>query len=64
MIELWISILGRAALLDASFTAAQQVRDGIDAFITAYNPAAHPFEWTKEVSHQVPLARRYADLAQ
>jgi len=63
MIELWFSILSRAALLDASFTAVQQVRDGIDAFITAYNPAAHPFEWTKEVVHQVPLHRRYADLA-
>ena len=63
MIEVWFSILSRVALRDESFTAVPQVRDAIDAFITAYNPAAHPFEWTKEVVHQVPLRKRYADLA-
>lgn len=61
-IEIWFSILSGAALAGASFTAVQQVRDAIDAYITAYNPAAHPFEWTKEVVHQVPLRQRYADL--
>jgi hypothetical protein len=62
MIEVWFSILSRAALRDESFTAVPQVRNAIDAFITAYNPGAHPFEWTTEVVHQVPLRKRYADL--
>jgi transposase len=62
MIEVWFSILWRAALRDDSFTAPRQVREAIDAFIAAYNPTAHPFEWTKEVVHQVPLRPRYADL--
>ena len=34
-----------------------QVRTAIDAFITVYNPEAHPFEWTKEVVHQVRLRK-------
>jgi len=63
MIEIWFSILARAALAGASFTAISQLRDAIDRFIAAWNPTAHPFEWTKEVVHQVPLRRRYADLS-
>ena len=61
-IEIWFSILSRAALAPASFTAVSQVCEAIDAFIAAHNPTAHPFEWTKEVVHQVPLRPRYADL--
>ena len=63
MIEIWFSILARAALAGASFTAIRQLREAIDRFIAAWNPTAHPFEWTKEVVHQVPLARRYSDLS-
>lgn len=62
LIEVWFSILWRAALRDESFTAPREVREAIDRFIGVYNPAAHPFEWTKEVVHQVPLRPRYADL--
>lgn len=62
MIEVWFSILSEAALAGASFTTVAQVRAAIDAFIAVYNPEAHPFEWTKEVVHQVPLRKRYADL--
>lgn len=61
-IDVWFSILGRAALRGQSFTAVEQVRDAIDQFIGVYNPSAHPFEWTKEVVHHVPLRPRYADL--
>jgi transposase len=61
-IEMWFSILSRAALAPASFTAVSQVTQAIDAFIAVHNPTAHPFEWTKEVVHQVPLRPRYADL--
>lgn len=63
MIEIWFSILSRGALRGQSFTDPQQVRAAIDAFIRAYNPTAHPFEWTKEVVHQVPLRKRYAELS-
>lgn len=62
LIEVWFSILARAALRGASFTAIRELREAIDRFIAAWNPTAHPFEWTKEVVHQVPLRKRYADL--
>jgi transposase len=62
MVEIWFSILARAALAGASFTAIRQLREAIDRFIAAWNPNAHPFEWTKEVVRQVPLKKRYADL--
>jgi len=48
-VEVWFSILSSHALASASFTSPRQVRDQIDAFITAYNQDAHPFEWTKQV---------------
>lgn len=62
MIEIWFSILSRGALRGQSFTDPKDVRRAIDAFIGAYNPTAHPFEWTKEVVQQVPLRQRYADV--
>src|SRR5712691_4645021 len=62
LIEIWFSILVRAALTGASFTAIRQLREAIDRFIAAWNPTAHPFEWTKEVVHQGSLKTRYADL--
>lgn len=61
-VEIWFSILARAALRDGNFTAPRQVREAIDRFIDAYNPEAAPFEWRKAVVHAVPLKRRYADL--
>ena len=61
-IEVWFSILSRAALRGASFISPQQVRQAIDAFIAAHNPKAAPFQWRKAVVHQGPLKKRYADL--
>lgn len=61
-IEVWFSILFRAALRDASFTSPGEVRAAIDAFIMVYNPHAIPFEWRKEVVHAVPLQSRYSNL--
>ena len=63
-VELWFSILSRAALKGASFTHPRQIRDAINDFIEAYNPDAAPFEWTKDSVHQVRLKKRYADLCQ
>lgn len=62
-VEVWFSILTGAALRDANFTSPQDVRAAIDRFVEAYNPQAHPFEWTKEVVHPTAPKRRYADLA-
>jgi transposase len=62
LIEVWFSILARAALAGASFTSVRALREAIDRFIDAWKTEAHPFEWTKEVVHQVPLKKRYADL--
>jgi len=61
-VEVWFSILTRAALRTASFTSPREVRQAIDRFIEAYNPTAHPFQWTKEVAHPTSPKRRYADL--
>ena len=62
MIELWFSILSRRALRGASFTSPRQLREAIDAFIAAWNPKAHPFEWKKRVVYQSRLHDNYADL--
>ena len=57
-IEIWFSILSRAALQGASFTSPQQVRDQIDAFIESYNARAKPFSWTAATVHQKHLGTR------
>lgn len=54
-VEIWFSILSRAALQGASFTSVKQLREAIDAFIAAYNPAAAPFQWRKAIVHQKTL---------
>jgi transposase len=61
-VEVWFSLLSRYALKGASFVSARELRQAIDRFIVAYNPKAHPFEWTKEVVHPKALKRCYADL--
>lgn len=61
-VEVWFSLLYRAALRDASFTSPWNVRDAIDAYIKVYNPRATPFEWRKAVVHSVAPHKRYSDL--
>lgn len=61
-VEVWFSLLTRYALRGATFTSPKELREAIDRFIAAYNPTAHPFEWTKEVVHPVAPKRHYADL--
>jgi transposase len=61
-VEVWFSLLSRYALKGANFTSPNDLREAIDRFIAAYNPTAHPFEWTKEVVHPKSLTRHYADL--
>ena len=61
-IEIWFSLLSRAALKNASFTSPEQLRLAIDRFINAYNARAVPFEWTKRDVGPKRLAHKYADL--
>jgi len=61
-IEVWFSILSRAALKSGSFTAPKEVREAIDAFVTVYNENAHPFEWRKAEVHPTTPKPKYADL--
>lgn len=62
-VEVWFSLLSRYALKGATFASARELREAIDRFVAAYNPKAHPFEWTKQVVHPKTLKRCYADLA-
>ena len=61
-VEVWFSLLARYALKGASFTSPKELREAIDRFIAAYNPTAHPFEWTKRFVHPNPPKLHYADL--
>jgi transposase len=61
-VEVWFSLLARFALKGASFTSTEELRQAIDRFIAAYNPMAHPFEWTKQVVHPKSPKKHYADL--
>ena len=61
-IEIWFSILTGLSLKGASFTAVQQLREHIDAFIAAYNPKAKPFVWTKTRVRQKTLKPRITQL--
>lgn len=61
-VEVWFSLLARQALRGASFTSVRQLREAVDAFITAYNPRAVPFEWTKREVRSVEPKHKYAYL--
>ena len=61
-IEVWFSILSRQALRAASFSSVSELRQAMDAFIAAYNPSAHPFEWRKVKAHPKTLSGKYANL--
>jgi transposase len=61
-VEVWFSVLSRAALRGASFTGPAQLRQAVDDFLAAYNPQAHPFVWTKVKVHRKTPASKYADL--
>lgn len=58
-IEVWFSILSRAALKGASFTSPKQVRQAIDDFIEAHNKNTAPFNWTKKTVGAKSLKHNY-----
>ena len=61
-VEIWFSILSRAALKGASFTSPAELRQAIDAFVKAHNQNAKPFKWVSDNTKQKPLKSRYRDL--
>ena len=61
-IEIWFSILSRQALRGQSFTSARQLRRAIDAFVSAHNQRAAPFEWKKQVVYPSAPKQTYAEL--
>jgi transposase len=61
-VEIWFSILSRQALRGANFHSVQELREKIDAFISAYNRTAAPFEWTKANVPSKPFANKYSKL--
>jgi transposase len=61
-VEVWFSILTRAALRGLSTTDPRQVCAAIDRFTAARNEYPVPFEWTKAVVHPAGLKHHYADL--
>ena len=60
-VEIWCSILARSTLDGASFTSVRQLRAAIDAFITAYNATAIPFQWHKAKVHPKSFTPRITD---
>ena len=61
-VEIWFSILSRAALRGLSATSPRTVCAAIDRFTEARNENPIPFEWTKAEVNPGALTHRYADL--
>jgi transposase len=61
-VEIWFSILARSTLKGASFGSVADLRAAIDAFITAYNATATPFQWCQAQVRPKNLASRITDL--
>ncbi len=63
-IEIWFSILSRAALRGASFRSVRALRAAIDQFIRGYLETAAPFEWKAAVVHPKTLKNKSLELCQ
>jgi len=61
-VEIWFSILSRAALTGASFRSTKELVNAIETFIEVYNKDAMPFAWTKVRVNKKAPASKYADL--
>lgn len=61
-VEVWFSILSRAALRNSSFTSVQEVCQRIDRFIASYNRFSKPFRWKAKEVHPSAPKRKIADL--
>jgi hypothetical protein len=56
-VEIWFGIFTRKALAGASFGSAEQLRQAIQDFTTAYNEHASPFVWRKGGAVNATAAR-------
>jgi hypothetical protein len=45
-VEIWFSLLARAALKNASFASCRELEAAVRSYIVAWNRVAHPFRWT------------------
>lgn len=45
-VEIWFSLLARAALRNASFKSRGELGAAVRSYIAAWNHVAHPFRWT------------------
>ena len=61
-VEVWFSILSRAALRGSSFTSVQEVCQRIDRFISTYNRCSKPFRWTAAEVHPSAPRPQIAEL--
>lgn len=61
-VEIWFSILSSQSLKGASFTAIDQLRNHISAFIDSYNEQATPFCWKKTTVSQKGMTKCLKDL--
>lgn len=46
-VEIWFGILSRKLLKNGSFASIEDLRTGIEGFVTAYHEKAKPFVWRK-----------------
>ena len=61
-VEVWFSILSRAALRASSFTSIEELCARIDSFIAAYNRFSKPFRWKAKEVHPSAPKRMIAQL--
>lgn len=54
-VEIWLGILSRKQLKNASFTSVEGLRKAIEEFVTVYHQGAKPFVWRKREVKGVQL---------
>jgi transposase len=58
LVEVWFSIIERQAIHPGTFRSVGELTAAIKAFITGWNPRAHPFVWTKTPEQILAKAHR------
>lgn len=62
MVEIWLGILSRKALRNASFNSTQDLAQAIGDFCETYNESAKPFVWKKREVKGAQLKNTIANL--
>lgn len=58
LVEVWFSIIERQALRRTNVASVAELNQKIRAFVTGWNPRAHPFVWTKTPEQILKKANR------